>query len=143
MEFPCKTRSSGLSAALAQPPAPRATKAVLLLSSERYDFPATAEFERGLRDGLADPAGSVEFYVDYLDVGRFPASDYSRTTARYLAERYAGRRIDVVVALVDTAFEFALAHRARLFPGVGGHSAVTLGDDLLRHAMVVVVEAFK
>jgi PAS domain S-box-containing protein len=98
------------------PELPRVTSSVLVLASERSDVPGVAEFERGLREGLASPSGVVDVYVEYLDIGRFPGAAQERELQRHLAARYAGRRIDAVVAFVDSAFQFALDHREALFP---------------------------
>ena len=91
-------------------------KSILLLNSENSEFPATHEFEKGLREGMASPPGTTEFFVEYLDFGRFPEQAHAAELQRHLKERYAGRRLDLVVTMVDSAFEFALAHRASLFP---------------------------
>src|SRR6185436_12482860 len=93
-------------------------KTVLMLSSERSDLPSIPDFERGLRKGLADPAGGVEIFVEYFDFGRFPMERHGAGLVRYLLDRYRERRIDVVVPFQDSAFEFTLAHRDKLFPGV-------------------------
>ncbi len=96
--------------------APRGTRTILVLSSERSDLPSVPDFDRGLRQGLAAP--DIEFFVEYLDLGRFPGRAQEQTMARYLRERYAGRTVDVLVALHESAFEFVLAQRGGLFPGV-------------------------
>ena len=98
------------------PAAAAVKKTVLVLSGERNELPATAALEAGLRKGLENQAGTVEFFVEHLDFGRFPAPQHERELARHLAYRYAGRKIDAVVPLFDSALEFALGHRAQLFP---------------------------
>lgn len=109
-------------------PAPPRT--VLMLSSERSDLPSIPDFEQGLRKGLANPAGGIEIYVEYFDFGRFPIEKHSASLVRYLHDRYRERRIDVVVPFQDSAFEFTLAHRDKLFPGV---AVVAAGVE--RHAV--------
>ncbi len=101
-------------AALAE--APPGTRTVLVLSSERSDLPSVPDFDRGLRQGLGGQ--DIEFFAEYLDLGRFPGRAHEQTMARYLRERYAGRTVDVLVAVHESAFEFVLAQRAGLFPGV-------------------------
>ena len=96
--------------------APRATRTILVLSSERSDLPSIPDFHRGLRARLAAPG--TEFFIEYLDFGRFPGRAQAEAMARYLEARYAGRTIDVVVPFLESAFDFMLAHRAELFPGV-------------------------
>jgi signal transduction histidine kinase len=103
----------------ASEPAPdvavKPSRTVLVLSSERVDLPSIPDFERGLREGLADPSGRTEIFVEYFDFGRFPTQRDAAAVLRYLRDRYAGRGLDVVVPLLDPAFEFVLAHRAELF----------------------------
>ena len=91
---------------------------MLVLNSERGELPASTAFESGLREGLANQSGTIEIYVEDIDHGRFPARKYDAEMTRHLRERYAGRRLDVVVPLFDSAFELALAHRSKLFDGV-------------------------
>ena len=110
--------ASGLAHA-AQPAAGAASadkKTVLVLSGERNELPATAALESGLREGFANQSGTVEFFVEQLDFGRFPARQYEREMARHFAFRYAGRKIDAVVPFYESALEFALANRSQLFP---------------------------
>src|SRR5262249_36125682 len=95
-----------------------APKTVLMLSSERSDLPSIPDFERGLRQSLVDQNGGIEIFVEYFDFGRFPAERHGAGLLNYLRDRYSERRIDVIVPFQDSAFEFALAHRNGLFPGV-------------------------
>src|SRR5262249_7054894 len=37
---------------------------------------------------------------------------------QYLSRKYAGRRVDLVMAALSPALDFALEHRAEIFPGV-------------------------
>ena len=94
---------------------PAAKKNVLVLSGEREELPSVYAFISGLRAELAGQPGTVEFFVEYLDFGRFPALRYARELAQHLAYRYAGTQIDAVVCYTEAALEFALANRAKLF----------------------------
>ena len=62
------------------------------------------------------PAGSVEYYPEYLDTKRFPGNNQSELLHEYLRQKYADRTIDVVVAVSDVAMDFLLKHRDTLFP---------------------------
>jgi two-component system, LuxR family, sensor kinase FixL len=97
---------------------PAPSRTVLVLSSERGDLPSIPAFQRALREKLSEPPGKTEFFVEYLDFGRFPGPAQEAAFVRYLRERYSGRRIDVVVPFPEAALEFLLAHREELFPGV-------------------------
>jgi two-component system, LuxR family, sensor kinase FixL len=100
-------------------PSPTPSQTVLVLSSERSDLPSIPAFQRGLREKLSAPDGKIEFFVEYLDFGRFPGQAQEAAFARYLRERYSGRRIDVIVPFLEAALEFLLAHREELlFTGI-------------------------
>src|SRR5215212_3803313 len=82
---------------------PAPSRTVLVLSSERSDLPSIPAFERGLREKLSQPDGKTEFFVEYLDFGRFPGRAQEATFVRYLRDRYSGRRIDVIVPFLEAA----------------------------------------
>jgi two-component system, LuxR family, sensor kinase FixL len=97
---------------------PGAEKSVLVLYGERGDLPAIQAVEENMREVFhASVSPRIELFSEYLDFTRFPAKQYERNLVRYLQERYAGRRIDLVVSVAGFALEFSLAHRGELFPG--------------------------
>jgi PAS domain S-box-containing protein len=90
---------------------------VLVPYAERGDLPAIEAIEENLREVFhAATSPGIEVFSEYLDFARFPPEQYERSLARYLQERYTGRRIDLVVPVTGFALEFALGHR-ELFPG--------------------------
>jgi PAS domain S-box-containing protein len=96
-----------------------ATKNVLMLCSQRPDLPAVRLVEEGLREELgAATSPRVEWFSEYFDFGRFSTADHEATLQRYLRERYAERRIDLVLSMEGQALAFALRRRENLFPGV-------------------------
>src|SRR3954464_7325036 len=50
-----------------------AQKTVLILNSERREFPAVIAFEAGLREGIDNADGNITLHFEYLDLGRFPS----------------------------------------------------------------------
>ena len=60
----------------------------------------------------------IEIYREALETYRFPGEDHDQLMHHYLREKYADRKIDVVVAYTDTALDFFLHYRDELFPGV-------------------------
>lgn len=97
---------------------PESEKSVLVLYGERGDLPAIEAVEENLREffhGSRSPP--IELFSEYLDFTRFSGNQQETVLVRYLQERYAGRQIDLVVPVAGSALEFALAHRAELFPG--------------------------
>jgi PAS domain S-box-containing protein len=96
-----------------------AEKSVLVLYGERGDLPAIQVIEENIREVFhASVSPHVELYSEYLDFTRFAPEQHEGNLLRYLQERYAGRRIDLVIPVIGSALAFALAHRAELFPGV-------------------------
>ena len=53
--------------------------------------------------------------MESLDTARFSGRTYERRLSSLLAEKYSGRRIDLVVALSESAVQFVLRERA-VFP---------------------------
>ena len=62
------------------------------------------------------PDVPVDYFAEYLESDRFPAEEATLAFRDYIAGKYRGRRIDVVVAIGDIPLQFVLKHRGRLFP---------------------------
>jgi PAS domain S-box-containing protein len=58
----------------------------------------------------------VDFHVEYLGSTRFDAPGYEKALTDSLASVYAGKKIDLVIAVFYPALRFALDHRQELFP---------------------------
>jgi len=118
-----------------------AKKTVLILTSERNELPAIAKIESALRDEFANRKETVQFFVEYLDFGRFPRLEYERELGHYFALRYPGATIDAVVPLFEGALEFAIAHRSELFPNAPIVAAAIDEVWLERHPLPAAVAA--
>jgi PAS domain S-box-containing protein len=91
---------------------------VLALFWSTEDYPANAVHDEGIREGLLSNATDpIDYYTEYLESDRFPEPQASDALREYLRRKYAGRHIDLVIAMTDVALRFALRHRADLFPG--------------------------
>jgi signal transduction histidine kinase len=53
---------------------------------------------------------SLEFYSDFLDLGRFSEDAHEARTAQFLFDKYRDRRPDVVIALGPRSLEFLIKH---------------------------------
>ena len=92
-------------------------KRVLVLYWYDKDFHSNARFEGAFKTALRSaPAGTVEYYPEYLESNRFPGENQSLLLRDYLRQKYADRTIDVVIATADASLDFLLKHRANLFP---------------------------
>src|SRR5215510_7731996 len=76
-----------------------APKRVLVLYWYDKDFPFNALFDRSFQAALQSaPAGTVEYYAEYLESNRFPGENHALLLRDYLRQKYVDRTIDVVVA---------------------------------------------
>src|SRR5829696_6674693 len=101
-------------ASAAQPPR---TVVAVYFSSE--DYPPNSVHDAGIREGLFSRNDlPIDFFTEYLESDRFPAEQASLALRDYLAGKYRGRQIDVVLAVTDTSLRFVLRHRDELFPNV-------------------------
>ena len=103
--------------ATAADPAPPPT--VLLLFSLRSTAPAVSEIEASFRSEVEKAYGApVDLQVEHLDLPDESVVPYARRIVDLLREKYAGRRIDVVVTMRLEALRLLLENREALFPGV-------------------------
>ena len=104
--------------ALAAPPT-AARLVVVLYPTDNDGSPGNLEADHGIRSTFASgSAESVEVENEYLDVTRFPDAGYQGHLAEFLRLKYAGRKIDLVIAGLSSALDFAVNYRETAFPGV-------------------------
>src|SRR5262249_38928001 len=75
-------------------------------------------FDRTLQQAVRASKLRVEHYAEYIEDNRFPGEDQSRILHDYLVRKYAGRRVDVVIAFAQPALDYLLKYRSDLFPQV-------------------------
>ena len=94
-------------------------KSVLILYDERMDLPGLELINKGVTKGLTATFGTgVQFYRESLDLSRFPMSDNGAFRSDYYRQKYTGKKIDVVLAVMAPALNFMVKHRNDIFPGV-------------------------
>src|SRR5262245_19617664 len=92
---------------------PARPKSVLALHLGGVDNQVNATFDKSIRAALASaPAGSIEYYAEYLDRDRF-AEERLRD---YLRQKYGDHRLDLITALANPPLNFLLKYRSDLFP---------------------------
>ncbi|MBY5333740.1 HAMP domain-containing histidine kinase [Rhizobium leguminosarum] len=95
-------------------PVPR----VLVLYPYDERIAATTAAGEALRSRLLEATnGRIDLFSEFLDLSRFPEGDHVARMARYLGEKYAARRPDVVVALGKESASFVTANRGTIAPG--------------------------
>ncbi|MBS0347859.1 MAG: PAS domain-containing protein [Proteobacteria bacterium] len=104
----------GLARADNGPPPPH----VLYLNSYHPGYAWSDAIEEGIRKELSDDTRQVELSVEYLDARRFPDAARMGILADAMAIKYRGYRHDLLIVSDNDAFEFAIRHRERLFPGL-------------------------
>jgi signal transduction histidine kinase len=134
-------------AALAQT---RPVSNVLTIHAGSVDFLANPVLDAGIRDTLlAGREESVNYFTEYLEFDRFPHAETSRALGDYIARKYRGQRIDLVLAMTGRALQFVLEQRSALFPhaaivgaAIGMGDAGLVGDIGARLTGVRIGNAF-
>lgn len=90
---------------------------VVLLYPEARLLPEILAVEDAIRPTLG-PGGAVSLHTEYLDLSRVSDAQYERQVIAFLREKYATRRIDLIMPVALPTLRFFLKHRAELFPGV-------------------------
>ena len=94
-----------------------APKRLVVLYWDNKEFPGNARFEESFKAKLQlGRREDVEYYPEYFEASRFPAENQALTFRDHLKAKYAGHKVDVVVASADAPLNFLLQHRSDLFP---------------------------
>ena len=91
---------------------------VLYINSYHRGYAWSDGIEAGLRERFAASGKKIEVSVEFLDSRRFASGAQNAALADALAIKYANYRPAVIVVSDNAAFDFAIAHRERLFPGL-------------------------
>ncbi|MEO5365684.1 MAG: ATP-binding protein [Magnetococcus sp. WYHC-3] len=91
---------------------------VLYLNAYHVGYSWSDNLQQGLTEGLRAYPEPLEMSVEYLDSRRFDIARHRQALADLLQKKYADYPLDLVVTSDNAAFDFAVAHRDTLFPGV-------------------------
>lgn len=105
--------SSAVTPLHAAMPVPR----ILVLNSYNIGYDWWEDEMKGLRAGLAKPFPRVEMFIEHLDTKKFHSKKHFPRMADLLEAKYAGRPLDVIIAMDNAALEFASQYRRRISPG--------------------------
>jgi PAS domain S-box-containing protein len=95
------------------------SKIVVVLYPDGNDGrPGEVLADRGIRSTFANSPVPVDIYNEHLDVSRFTSPEYQQQLAEFLRHKYAGRKVDLIIAGLASALDFALQYREQAFPGV-------------------------
>jgi len=94
-----------------------ATRDVLVLFSEERFIPANLAVKDSVQAALtAGSAEPIEFFTEFLEPTRFPGEQQEQVFQQFLREKYADRKLAVLIAVGAPALEFLVKYRATLFP---------------------------
>ena len=93
---------------------------VLLTPDSAEGAPGGVLFRQSLRAAFAaNSSDPIQIRTEYLDLSRFQRDPRERRIlVDFLKQKYAGQRIDLVIAGLSSSLDFALQFRQELFPGV-------------------------
>lgn len=90
---------------------------VLILYPYDERLPATAIAGESARKRLLETTdGKIDLFSEFLDLSRFPEDAHIDRMARYMAEKYADHRPDLVIALGEPATRFIVNRRDTIAP---------------------------
>ena len=72
----------------------------------------------GIVDQLRRDYPEINPSIEYLDAKRYPGADQLERMKDYLAGKYRGQRVDLVIVLDNPALDMVVHYRTELFPGV-------------------------
>ena len=99
--------------------AEEAAKRVLLLFSYNITYPGVMSVGQAAIGQLrAKSPDKLELLSEFLDLERFASPSDENRTVRYLADKYAVRKPDVVITAGREASQFILKYRAEIAPDV-------------------------
>ncbi len=94
-------------------------KRVVVLYWYDKNFVGHVRWDQGFQSALqAAPAGSIEYFPEYLEANRFPGENQSQILQNYLKQKYADLPPDVVVAQSEVSLDFLIKYKDDLFPQV-------------------------
>lgn len=103
----------------ALPQGAHAVRNVLLLFDENDDLPGLATINRTVREVIATELnGNVEFYSESLNLSQFAGADHEAVMLDHLRRKYAGKQVDVILAVLSPSLDFLLRNRGTLFQKV-------------------------
>ena len=99
-------------------------------------------FDRALQQTLNHNGfEDAEVYMETLESNRFSGSKHAEVFQYYLGQKYAGLKIDLVIAVWNPALNYALEHRQELFPNAPILAVVTRPRTFASDANIAQVTA--
>jgi hypothetical protein len=95
----------------------QSAKKILILFSYQSVTPGFLEWDEGIRSVLQGTAREpMEFYIEFLDLARFPDKIYLQDLVNFLQKKYSGKKLDLLIPVAPLAFHFLFEHGNTIFP---------------------------
>lgn len=117
LALPLPLRAAQPAGGAAAPARPIQQPAVLVLAIDAFTLPYVRLTFEAISETLAAAPEQPAVYLESFDASRFEEPGYLDTTRTWLRHKYAGRRIDLVVALGQDTFDVLAAQRGEPWPG--------------------------
>ncbi|MFA5110542.1 MAG: ABC transporter substrate binding protein, partial [Desulfobaccales bacterium] len=91
---------------------------ILIIHSYHYGYAWSDNELSGLLARLRQSYPEIEPAIEYMDAKRFSGPDQMDRMRDYLAGKYRGKKIDLVIVLDNPALDLALHNRREIFPNV-------------------------
>jgi signal transduction histidine kinase len=103
----------------ANAPESSAPKQVLMIFNESKDVPGSIVLEQAVRAEMQKAStGRIEFLTEYLDASHFSDKEHFRLFQDYLGRKYAGKKLDLIMAFPSRDYQLAGELPEALFPDV-------------------------
>jgi signal transduction histidine kinase len=110
-------------------------RTVLTITLGPESFPSSPILDAAIRESLASrPDVPIDYFAEHLESDLFPEEQVSPALKDYIHRKFQGRKIDVVIAVTDTALRFVLDHREELYPGAAVIFAGLVVPEISRSA---------
>lgn len=94
-------------------------KTVLVLYSFGQSYPATAQWDKGIREGFNSQQDfEITINTEYLDLSKYYDAVYIKKVLDLLNYKYADKQPDLIITVFEPAFIFMINHHSSLFPDV-------------------------
>ena len=123
-----------ISPAWAAPAAPPKRAQVLVLLSYHPGYSWEDRILAGIQEWSGDTAAKPRIHAEWMDTKRYPGAEQRQRLLRYLSEKYAHQRFDLIATVDDNALDFVVRQPALfgdapvVFSGVNGDPSQIVGS---------------
>jgi PAS domain S-box-containing protein len=93
-------------------------KQILYLNSYQSGYAWSDNILEGIRSAFRESNYVVDLQVEYMDAKKHPGKENSAILKRLFSSKFKNTQFDAIISSDNDAFQFLLAYRDSLFPGV-------------------------